>query len=127
MDFGLPEMQVVALVGLLAIATAAVWSSATLWRRQRLLEAALAELAAQLARPQEQAATAEPEDEDMEAAPHIAQLVELLKAADRSTLAEMLHTPFDLPRTPAFDVDGGRTAGGHFGFAPGRDRAGWEA
>jgi type II secretory pathway pseudopilin PulG len=48
MSFGLMEMQVVALIGLLAIASLAAWSSATLWRRQRKLEELVSELAASL-------------------------------------------------------------------------------
>jgi len=48
MEFGLAEMQIVALLGLLAIASLAAWSSATLWHRQRVLERAVAELATRL-------------------------------------------------------------------------------
>ncbi len=35
---GLPEMEAIALIGLLGIASVAAWTSATLWQRQRAIE-----------------------------------------------------------------------------------------
>ncbi len=35
---GLPEMEAIALIGLLAIASVAAWTSAALWQRQRAIE-----------------------------------------------------------------------------------------
>ncbi len=128
MEFGLPEMQVIALIGLLGIASLAAWSSAVLWRRQRALEEALSTLARQIAplcEPHHR--SAEEENESAEAAPAVAHLIDLLKAADRSTLETVLRPPLDLPRTPAIDIDDTGTTTPRFGFVAGHQKAGWEA
>ncbi len=128
MEFGLLEMQVIALIGLLGIASLAAWSSAVLWRRQRALEEALSSLALQVAALREpHSLSVQEENEPAEAAPAVAHLIDLLKAADRSTLETVLRPPLDLPRTPAIDIDDTGTTTPRFGFAAGHQRAGWEA
>ena len=127
MDFGLPEMQVIALIGLLGIASLAAWNSAILWRRQRALEQVLADLLSRLTAPEQTASASMHEAEESELAPPIAQLVEMLQAVDRSALDAMLHPPFDLPRTPAFEVDDVPATGPRFGFTRREGHATWEA
>ncbi|MCX2727956.1 transmembrane sensory transduction histidine kinase for metal resistance [Thermomicrobium sp. 4228-Ro] len=127
MDFGLPEMQLIALIGLLGIASLAAWNSAILWRRQRALEEALADLAERVAAWEHAEPPIASDRESDEPAPQIAQLVEMLKAADRSALDALLHPPFDLPRTPAFEVDDVPATGPHFGFRQRNERATREA
>ncbi|MCS7256476.1 MAG: transmembrane sensory transduction histidine kinase for metal resistance [Thermomicrobium sp.] len=127
MDFGLPEMQVVALIGLLGIASLAAWNSAILWRRQRALEEALVDLVERLGLQEPVQSPGQLEHEESEPTPQIAHLVELLKAADRSALDELLHPPFDLPRTPVIDADGSQATRPRFGFTGHGERAGWEA
>ncbi|MDW8059385.1 MAG: transmembrane sensory transduction histidine kinase for metal resistance [Thermomicrobium sp.] len=129
MEFGLPEMQVIALLGLLAIASLAAWSSAVLWRRQRQLEEALAEVARRVEHVTGEPAvpTAESDDGDGEPAAQIAHLVELLRATDRATLEATFQAPFDLPRTAAIEIDGREERKPRFGAVPQRPRAGWEA
>jgi hypothetical protein len=45
---GLPHMEALALIGLLAIASVAAWTSASLWQRQRTLERELSLLSEQV-------------------------------------------------------------------------------
>ncbi len=128
MEFGLAEMQVLALVGLLVIASLAAWSSATLWHRQRMLEQAVTELASRLESIDDQD-DAETSDEHLhDASTAVAELVALLKAADRTVLEETLRPPLDLPRARAIDADGGsEETGRRFGFTGDRTWTSWEA
>ncbi|MFN3336933.1 MAG: transmembrane sensory transduction histidine kinase for metal resistance [Thermomicrobium sp.] len=128
MEFGLAEMQVVALIGLLAIASLAAWSSATLWHRQRVLERAVAELATRLEGGDGQESERTGDEHLQDASTAVAELVTLLKAADRSALEEVLRPPLDLPRARAIDADGGSEGPRRrFGLTGDRNWSGWEA
>ena len=63
---GLPEMEAIALIGLLGIASVAAWTSATLWQRQRAIERDFSLLYEQLQtlRPGDPAALALDWDDD---------------------------------------------------------------
>lgn len=128
MAFELADMEVVALIGLLGIASLAAWTSAALWRRQRLLEQELAALAERLESQQTEAPREPEAAEDPSAA--LAELVAALKATDRDTLETMLRPAFDLPRLPAIDIDGARsdaTEPARWGRPGQRRSSGWEA
>ncbi|MCS7051435.1 MAG: transmembrane sensory transduction histidine kinase for metal resistance [Thermomicrobium sp.] len=129
MDFDLMDMLVVALVGLLGIASLAAWSSAVLWRRQRALERVVAGLVARLEGPaagDRSAASPGADGETSDPSVAISELVDLLKRVDRQSLREVLNPPLDLPRAPALDVDG-RGQAPRFGFPAASHRSGWEA
>lgn len=107
MEFGLAEMQLVALVGLLAIASLAAWSSASLWHRQRVLERAVAELTTRLESGADEDHRETSDERLQDASTAVAELVALLKATDRATLEETLRPPLDLSHARAIDADGG--------------------
>ncbi len=107
MEFGLAEMQIVALLGLLAIASLAAWSSASLWHRQRVLERAVAELATRLESGDGKDRGEASDEHLQDASTAVAELVALLKATDRATLEETLRPPLDLSHARAIDADGG--------------------
>lgn len=127
MSFGLVEMQVVALIGLLAIASLAAWSSATLWQRQRKLEELVSELAASLGQRSGEGELAPRTDEGEDQLPGLADLVASLKAADRQTVEDLLRTPVDLPRATAIEVDRPTERAARFGFPSRSHPQGWEA
>lgn len=128
MEFGLAEMQIVALLGLLAIASLAAWSSATLWHRQRVLERAVAELATRLESGDDQDRGETRDEHLQDASSAVAELVALLKAADRTALEETLRPPLDLPRARVIDADGGSQEPRHrFGLTGDGNWSGWEA
>ncbi|WP_448575680.1 transmembrane sensory transduction histidine kinase for metal resistance [Thermomicrobium sp.] len=127
MTFGLVEMQVVALIGLLAIASLAAWSSAALWQRQRKLEELVRELAASLGKRSGDDGLAPDADDGEGHLPDLTDLVASLKAADRHTVEDLLRTPVDLPRAAAIEVDRPTEPAPRFGFPSRSHPQGWEA
>lgn len=106
MSFGLPEMELLALFGLIGLASLTTWGCFTLWRRQHLLEEGLLELWQYVASTQCQPMplpSADPTEDPVRTLP---ELVAALKALDHTAIEELLHPAFDLPRTPAIDADG---------------------